>query len=220
MCILVFLGFIFNHHLLNPLVHHWPCSEVGGTLVWLLCPLFGLVAALVVGCGWFTMRDKVSRGLSVALIVLAILGLERSRLWGIRARSVTRPFFSSSLTMLFMRFCCPLNTWLGIWPGAGHDSITVLTSPVRLWILRCLLELSGRASDRWMAALISVTRAAWASGQWLAAARLDSSTLARAGQSLSPASWHWGSSWSRINASALHSWRGKVEHILYIKCCT
>ena len=56
-------------------------------------------------CGWLTILERVSRGLSAALTVLAMLGLERSRLCGMRARSATRPFFSIILTMLFIEFC-------------------------------------------------------------------------------------------------------------------
>ena len=61
-------------------------------------------------CGWLTMRERVSSGLRAWLIVVAILGLARSRLWGNRARSVTSPRFRSKRTILFMALCWRLNS--------------------------------------------------------------------------------------------------------------
>ena len=104
----------------------------------------GLRAFLGLGnvWGWLTILDKVSRGLRAALTVFGMLGLERSRLCGMRARSVTRPFFNSILTMLFIVVCWPLNTWLGICPGEGQASITVLIIAVNACTLACFSELS------------------------------------------------------------------------------
>jgi len=61
--------------------------------------------------GWLTIRDSVSSGFSATFIVLAMRGLDRSRQWGIRAGSFTKPFLSSMWTMLFIILCWPLKTW-------------------------------------------------------------------------------------------------------------
>ena len=81
--------------------------------------------------------------------------------------------------------------------------------PIRAWIRECFSELSGIYSVRWRELLISMTRVVWASGLWLQEAMLASNTLERAGQSLSPADWHWGSNWSRMKASTLQSWKSQ-----------
>ena len=48
--------------------------------------------------------------LSAELTVLAMEGLERSSECGIRAKSVTKPRFNSTRTILFIELCWPLKT--------------------------------------------------------------------------------------------------------------
>lgn len=160
--------------------------------------------------GWLTPLERVSRGFRAELIVLAMYGLDRSRLWGSRARSVTKPFLSRDFTMLFMTVCWPLNIWLGTWPpGLGHESMIILIKLVRARILVCLRALSGRARALCSAPLISVTRVIWASGLWLQDAMLAINTRDRAGQSRSPNIWHWGRRLSNTNANTVHSYNNK-----------
>uniref|UniRef100_A0A6B0V8C6 Secreted protein n=1 Tax=Ixodes ricinus TaxID=34613 RepID=A0A6B0V8C6_IXORI len=120
-----------------------------------------------------------------------------------RARSVTRPRRSSTRTMLFMLACSCLKEEVA-WAG-GHDSIMVPTRPVRAWMRACFSVPSGSARARCRAPFTSLTRAVWVSGEWLAEARAATNTLARAGLSLSPAFWHWGSRWSSMKPRALIS---------------
>ena len=74
------------------------------------------------------------------------------------------------------------------------------------WMRLCFSALSGRASALWRADLISTVSTVWASGLWLHAATLASSTPHRAGVSLSPMSWHDGNRWSSRNDNTLHSY--------------
>ena len=117
------------------------------------------------------------------------------------------------------RKCWILLTWLGIIPGDGHDSITVLIKFVCAWTRACLSALSGNMSARCRAPFSSVTSVVWASGLWLQEARLARSTLAKAEQSLSPDSWHWGSNWSMMNANTLQSYNHTRLALISLMFC-
>ena len=88
-----------------------PTPSSSATAIGAALPLPPRVATV---CGWLTMRHSVSRGLRAALIVADMLGLDRSRLCGTRARSVTMPRFRRIFTMLFIRFCCPWNIYSSV----------------------------------------------------------------------------------------------------------
>ncbi len=60
--------------------------------------------------------------------------------------------------------CEQTRTWLGVWPGVGHASITVETRLVSAWTRECLPADSGRVSARCKAPFNSHTSVACASG--------------------------------------------------------